>query len=52
VYVAPLIFGGTSAPTLADGSGFVRDCALTLGRAEVESWEDGGVLLRYMVEPR
>jgi 2,5-diamino-6-(ribosylamino)-4(3H)-pyrimidinone 5'-phosphate reductase len=52
VYVAPLIFGGASAPTLADGAGFVRDCALSLSRAEVESWEDGGVLLRYMVEPR
>jgi 2,5-diamino-6-(ribosylamino)-4(3H)-pyrimidinone 5'-phosphate reductase len=52
IYVAPLIFGGASSPTLADGGGFVRDCALSLGRAEVESWEDGGVVLRYMVEPR
>ena len=52
VYVAPLIFGGASAPTLADGAGLVRDLALPLSRADVETWDDGGIVLRYKVEPR
>jgi 2,5-diamino-6-(ribosylamino)-4(3H)-pyrimidinone 5'-phosphate reductase len=52
VFVAPLIFGGARAPTLADGSGFTRDLALQLRRTDFEIWEDGGVLLRYMVVRR
>jgi len=51
LYLAPLIFGGATAPTLADGAGLGRDLALHLSRAEVEPWEDGGVVLRYKVEP-
>ncbi len=51
LYLAPLIFGGATAPTLADGPGLVRDLALHLSRAEVEPCEDGGVVLRYKVEP-
>ncbi len=50
VYVAPLIFGGVSAPTLADGEGVSRELAIRLRVPSVEVWEDGGVLLRYMVE--
>jgi 2,5-diamino-6-(ribosylamino)-4(3H)-pyrimidinone 5'-phosphate reductase len=49
VYLAPLLFGGASAPTLADGAGLVRDLALPLTRAAVEPWDDGGVVLRYKV---
>jgi 2,5-diamino-6-(ribosylamino)-4(3H)-pyrimidinone 5'-phosphate reductase len=49
LYLAPAIFGGASAPTLADGIGGLD---LRLTRAEAEVWEDGGVLLRYIVEPR
>jgi len=52
LYVAPLIFGGASAPTLADGAGLVRDLALPLARADVEVWDDGGIVLRYKVERR
>ena len=52
VFVAPLIFGGVSAPTLADGAGLARDAAIRLTRTAVDTWEDGGVLLRYKVEPR
>lgn len=48
VYVAPLIFGGATAPTLADGAGNLH---LRLTRASVDVLDDGGVLLRYMVEP-
>ncbi|HEX8968203.1 MAG TPA: dihydrofolate reductase family protein [Chloroflexota bacterium] len=51
VYIAPLIFGGATAPTLADGEGLARDMAIRLRRDSIESWEDGGVLVRYMVEP-
>lgn len=47
VYVAPLIFGGATAPTLADGAG---NLGIRLQRTSVESQEDGGVLLRYKVE--
>lgn len=47
VYVAPVIFGGASAPTLADGAGGLT---LQLERTGVEPQSDGGVLLRYKVE--
>jgi 2,5-diamino-6-(ribosylamino)-4(3H)-pyrimidinone 5'-phosphate reductase len=51
VYIAPLVFGGAGAPTLADGAGLGREAAVRLGPPSVEDWQDGGVLLRYMVEP-
>jgi 2,5-diamino-6-(ribosylamino)-4(3H)-pyrimidinone 5'-phosphate reductase len=47
VYVAPLLFGGASAPTLADGPGLLRDSALHLELVRSEPWDDGGVLLHY-----
>jgi 2,5-diamino-6-(ribosylamino)-4(3H)-pyrimidinone 5'-phosphate reductase len=49
LFIAPLIFGGAQAPTLADGEGLLRAAAIELGVASVEQWTDGGVLLRYMV---
>ena len=48
VYVAPRVFGGATAPTLADGPGGL---ALGLTLTNVEAVEDSGVLLRYKVEP-
>jgi 2,5-diamino-6-(ribosylamino)-4(3H)-pyrimidinone 5'-phosphate reductase len=48
-YVAPLVFGGESAPTLAAGSGLVRSAAIPLKLVEAEAWEDGGVLLKYKI---
>jgi riboflavin biosynthesis pyrimidine reductase len=51
VYIAPMIFGGNSAPTLADGSGLPREAAVTLVRTEVDVDDDGGVVLRYKVNP-
>lgn len=48
-YVAPMIFGGESAPTLAAGSGLKRSEAISLKLIETETWEDGGVLLKYQV---
>ena len=52
VYIAPLIFGGATAPTLAAGPGLKRSEALPLQRVSAETWEDGGVLLRYRLESR
>ena len=46
-YVAPMIFGGESAPTMAAGSGLKRSEAILLELIEVEKWDDGGVLLKY-----
>jgi 2,5-diamino-6-(ribosylamino)-4(3H)-pyrimidinone 5'-phosphate reductase len=52
VFIAPMIFGGATAPTLADGAGLVHDVAVRLKRVDFDVWEDGGVVLRYKVEPR
>ncbi len=46
-YLAPMIFGGANAPTLADGPGLAREAAIQLELIDVEKWEDGGVFLRY-----
>ncbi|MGB7874446.1 MAG: dihydrofolate reductase family protein, partial [Anaerolineales bacterium] len=46
-YLAPLVFGGESAPTLAAGPGLVRSAAIPLKLVDAEAWEDGGVLLKY-----
>ena len=47
IYIAPMIFGGANAPTLADGLGLSRDIALEMKLENVERWEDGGVVLQY-----
>ncbi len=47
VYVAPVLFGGASAPTLADGAGLGRAAALHLELLSSQAWDDGGVLLHY-----
>ena len=52
VYVAPLIFGGDSAPTLAGGPGLPREHAIALKLLSSEPWDDGGVLLHYAVTAR
>jgi len=49
-FVAPMIFGGEKAPTLASGSGLERGEAVPLKLMNVEYWDDGGVLLHYKVE--
>jgi len=46
-YVAPMIFGGESAPTMAAGSGLERGAAIPLKLIDMERWDDGGVVLRY-----
>ncbi len=49
VYVAPMIFGGESAPTLAGGFGLPAEQAIKLTLLGSERWDDGGVLLHYEV---
>ncbi len=49
LYVAPMIFGGANAPTLADGLGLNRSDAVALKLANIETHEDGGILLRYKI---
>ena len=46
-FIAPLVFGGESAPTMAAGSGLKRSEAIPLKLIEAEKWDDGGVLLKY-----
>jgi len=46
-YVAPMIFGGANAPTMAEGLGVPREAALHLHLMDVEKWDDGGVILKY-----
>ena len=50
VYIAPMIFGGESAPTAAAGLGVARGAAIPLKLVETEVHEDGGVVLQYQVE--
>jgi 2,5-diamino-6-(ribosylamino)-4(3H)-pyrimidinone 5'-phosphate reductase len=52
VYVAPMLFGGESSPTLAGGLGLPRDRALPLSLLRSEPWDDGGVLLHYQILAR
>ncbi len=49
MYVAPMIFGGASAPTMADSLGVPREEAVELRLVDVQKWEDGGVFLRYKI---
>lgn len=49
-FVAPMIFGGESAPTMAAGAGVERGEAVPLILIDVEKWDDGGVLLKYLVQ--
>ena len=49
LYIAPLIFGGASAPTLADGSGLPRGEAIGLRLRRCEPLDDGGIVVEYEV---
>ena len=51
IYVAAKIFGGRTAPTLADGPGFPPGQAPGLRLVSVEKFDDeGGLLVHYSVE--
>ena len=49
-YIAPMIFGGQAAPTMAAGAGLERSAAIPLKLIDVEKSDDGGVLLKYLLE--
>ena len=48
IYIAPLIFGGASAPTFVNGPGLSLDEALHLQLIAVNKLGDGGILLKYL----
>jgi len=50
LYIAPLIFAGATAPTLADGVGLSREEAVRLRLLELERHADGGIVVQYSVE--
>ena len=47
--VAPMLFGGETAPTPVGGDGWTREAAVQLDPAEVTTSADGDVILRYTV---
>ena len=47
--VAPLLFGGETAPTPVGGAGWSRDAAVALDLMDASTDEDGNVILRYRV---
>ncbi|MCL4273520.1 MAG: dihydrofolate reductase family protein [Anaerolineales bacterium] len=49
LYIAPMIFGGANAPTLADGLGVPRDAAIEMRLQHIQQWDDGGVVLKYKI---
>jgi 2,5-diamino-6-(ribosylamino)-4(3H)-pyrimidinone 5'-phosphate reductase len=49
LYIAPLIFTGATAPSLADGPGLPRDQAIELRLRACEPLEDGGIVVEYEV---
>jgi 2,5-diamino-6-(ribosylamino)-4(3H)-pyrimidinone 5'-phosphate reductase len=50
MYIAPMVFGGASAPTPADGVGVLRDMAIEMNLLDVVRWEDGGIVLKYKIK--
>jgi riboflavin-specific deaminase-like protein len=49
-YIAPLVFGGGHAPTLADGAGLARGEAIPFELIQVNPLDGGGILVRYRVK--
>jgi len=51
LYIAPLLLGGSSAPTLADGPGFLPEQAPLLRLETADEFDDdGGVFIHYLIE--
>ncbi|MGA7733381.1 MAG: 2,5-diamino-6-(ribosylamino)-4(3H)-pyrimidinone 5'-phosphate reductase [Chloroflexia bacterium] len=50
LYMAPLVFGGATAPTLADGPGLTGQEIVKLQLKSVEQTEEGGLILQYSVK--
>jgi 2,5-diamino-6-(ribosylamino)-4(3H)-pyrimidinone 5'-phosphate reductase len=47
MYIAPMIFGGATAPTAAAGTGLIRKDAIPLRLIKSKVLEDGGVVIQY-----
>ncbi len=47
--VAPIIFGGETAPSPVGGDGFSKDDAVRLSLTDATTSDDGDVVLRYLV---
>jgi len=52
LHVEPMLFGGEGSPTLAAGAGLMRSEAIPLKLTDVETHEDGGILLKYLIDHR
>ena len=50
LYIAPLIFGGATAPTLADGLGLTGDGIIKLELKNIEQTEEGGLIAQYSIK--
>lgn len=50
LYIAPLIFGGATAPTLADGMGMNPGEIVHLQLKSVDQTEEGGLVVLYLVQ--
>jgi 2,5-diamino-6-(ribosylamino)-4(3H)-pyrimidinone 5'-phosphate reductase len=48
-YIAPFLLGGAGAPTPADGPGLARTEAIALELKQVNTLDDGGVVVQYAV---
>jgi 2,5-diamino-6-(ribosylamino)-4(3H)-pyrimidinone 5'-phosphate reductase len=49
LYIAPLIFGGVTAPTLVGGAGWLRDEAIRLQLTAAEQVDEGGIVVHYVL---
>jgi 2,5-diamino-6-(ribosylamino)-4(3H)-pyrimidinone 5'-phosphate reductase len=47
LYIAPLIVGGSSAPTIADGPGLEREAAVELTLDNLSAQPDGSIIAHY-----
>lgn len=51
IYMAPILFGGSTSPTLADGPGFIPGQIPHMKLLSVKPEEDqGGIFIHYLVE--
>jgi 2,5-diamino-6-(ribosylamino)-4(3H)-pyrimidinone 5'-phosphate reductase len=49
LYIAPMIFGGASAPTLADGLGMIGREVVHLQLKDVQQTDEGGLVVSYSI---
>jgi len=50
LYIAPLVLGGSTAPTIADGPGLERGEAVALTLDDLSARPDGGIIAHYFVK--